>query len=625
MNRGMKALLLLLIPVLLLLVGCKITVLVEPLPDEKTVTGTVLKTVETPSPEDEEKIAGKFCIFKPDGGGYTSGGGGYTSGGGGYTSGGGGGDPHGLLVWSTIQEELDTLGAALMDTSDLDNATELLREGTTVLLVIDQFSRVDEDSGQRIYVDLETKAEKLTPPLAELWLWERDGEREARTVLLYPLDIEIFRTDIVKDRTQAVLDLFTSHNPPTKQFVANMSWMILPCDERQPQNVRGYIDTVCDAPPHRIAPLKKLEEFLQKSGAKDVETMCRDREAFIRDSAITLQHIFDIRYYNAIWGDPIIRTAWATDYYSQFVENNRVDFRQVETAFSADPFFQQTTAWASPEPSPKVVGSFLAEACNAQERWSVIDGLLLFYNINTSMDTICEANNGIDGFVEQYIGEQEPHPRLASTLLATKEQDINVVTDKATKYLDRLCEQPSANEGVFQQLGEFLNKFGISLDASCQNSTELLARAREDTMLSAFLYALAILADPIPQQIISIGAAGNSSQTFPYAPALWDGVVSVSAADCDCGDEPAYYSNHGEVMLDGRHPTADGIVGTSYAAPRLSVLAARYLLDGGINPCASRLDIFPVLGYMPEERIDAEWRNLAMQDATAAYCREFQP
>ena len=79
---------------------------------------------------------------------------------------------------------------------------------------------------------------------------------------------------------------------------------------------------------------------------------------------------------------------------------------------------------------------------------------------------------------------------------------------------------------------------------------------------------------------------------FPFAPALWDFVVSASA-----DAEPAITArlNSGEVKLDAAGPAlVPGSFGTSFAAPRLSALEARYLAETGSVACGGT----PPLGYV---------------------------
>jgi hypothetical protein len=101
---------------------------------------------------------------------------------------------------------------------------------------------------------------------------------------------------------------------------------------------------------------------------------------------------------------------------------------------------------------------------------------------------------------------------------------------------------------------------------------------------------------------------------FPFAPAMWNTVVSVSslAPDHD-GDLRAWYSNSGEVILDGRVwlnvsscPNPWPINGTSFAAPRLSYLEARYLLGGGAVTCDGHV---PALGYADSDAGFYTWNN----------------
>lgn len=155
------------------------------------------------------------------------------------------------------------------------------------------------------------------------------------------------------------------------------------------------------------------------------------------------------------------------------------------------------------------------------------------------------------------------------------------------------------------------------------------------------------------QHVISIGAAGNRGWEFPMMPALWDSVVSVSARE-GLGQDPAqceagsiFCSNRAEITAAGTHPfespliaaTAPNCVpgfncglysgevkGSSYAAPRLSVLAALYLLSGGGNPCADTPSIHPPLGYMNEEATanpPANWDDMEVAAAAAKYCNAF--
>jgi hypothetical protein len=135
-------------------------------------------------------------------------------------------------------------------------------------------------------------------------------------------------------------------------------------------------------------------------------------------------------------------------------------------------------------------------------------------------------------------------------------------------------------------------------------------------------------------RVISVGAAGNGIWVpgtdsepmarlrlpFPFAPALWNPVVSASASG-ESAKVRASFSNSGEVLLDGRTSIAGGDVrGTSFAAPRLSAKEAAYLLTGGEVSCASS---FPPLGYTNSDLTGQSWLDLSVAQAAFHHCPGF--
>jgi hypothetical protein len=136
--------------------------------------------------------------------------------------------------------------------------------------------------------------------------------------------------------------------------------------------------------------------------------------------------------------------------------------------------------------------------------------------------------------------------------------------------------------------------------------------------------------------VVPVGAAGNGLLVydgaklvrthfdFPFAPALWNPVVSVSAS----GDNSrrAAYSNNGEVAMQGTTwvTRADGSVatvhGTSFAAPRLSASIALHLLAGGPSPCDGHT---PVLGYTNSNLAGQHWDDLSLYAAAKMYCAAY--
>jgi hypothetical protein len=118
--------------------------------------------------------------------------------------------------------------------------------------------------------------------------------------------------------------------------------------------------------------------------------------------------------------------------------------------------------------------------------------------------------------------------------------------------------------------------------------------------------------------VVAVGAAGNglvengvrTITHFPFAPALWDSVLSVSA---NSEGRLASYSNWGEIAADGSFratiqssgsplsvPISVNLRGTSFAAPRISAEEAIYLLHGGSISCN---------GTSPPGKYQTNWAN----------------
>jgi hypothetical protein len=134
------------------------------------------------------------------------------------------------------------------------------------------------------------------------------------------------------------------------------------------------------------------------------------------------------------------------------------------------------------------------------------------------------------------------------------------------------------------------------------------------------------------EELIAVAAAGNYGLPFPYAPALWDDVLAVSAPPVqlpasNCSPTPiAFIANAGEVLVDGQHfeVNSNCQVGTSFAAPTVSVYAASYFLadqpvacpnPSGGNPTQ------PPLEYAAE--LQPQWSSTPLRDAATIYCPAF--
>lgn len=128
--------------------------------------------------------------------------------------------------------------------------------------------------------------------------------------------------------------------------------------------------------------------------------------------------------------------------------------------------------------------------------------------------------------------------------------------------------------------------------------------------------ARAELLGGLPDAAIIVAAAGNSDLSFPFAPAMWPGVLAVGA-------EPEY-ANDSEVIMPDRYTlpgTAITIEGTSFAAPEMSFLAAVHLLRGGAADCFGASGAtHPPLSYADET---GPWLNLDLATASNDYCDPF--
>jgi len=152
--------------------------------------------------------------------------------------------------------------------------------------------------------------------------------------------------------------------------------------------------------------------------------------------------------------------------------------------------------------------------------------------------------------------------------------------------------------------------------------------------------------DPLQTALVSLGtqaipvaAAGNFGLDYPFWPGAWGQVISVSAAegegftsaawdskkdtplltnDADQPGQRKRISNYGEVMMPGEYSASVGEVsGTSFAAPRLSVVLAQYAAAVGPAFCQTG-DGRPALAT-------GDWDNLTLAQAAQANCPDLLP
>lgn len=132
--------------------------------------------------------------------------------------------------------------------------------------------------------------------------------------------------------------------------------------------------------------------------------------------------------------------------------------------------------------------------------------------------------------------------------------------------------------------------------------------------------------------IVLIGASGNGvfqtdsgrqvGADFPFYPAAWGEVISVSASESDAdflGRPPREpYSNPGDVIMAGRWEVAPDrtLIGTSFAAPRYSVLTALHLAGAS----GSGLDIGCGAGVIPAPVPPTDWASSPANPADQPPC-----
>jgi hypothetical protein len=175
-------------------------------------------------------------------------------------------------------------------------------------------------------------------------------------------------------------------------------------------------------------------------------------------------------------------------------------------------------------------------------------------------------------------------------------------------------------------IGQFYGRTGAQ---GLPLAPEVLQRLNNDPLKP-------ILAGLAASGVVPVGAAGNgvvvyngtslerTRFAFPFAPALWDSVVSVSAGQ-DAATR-ANYSNSGEVVMAGDTEVSrlDGtrvtVRGTSFAAPQVAARLGAYLLTGGPSPCDGHV---PALGYADSDEPAPHWDDLTLQTAASRYCRSY--
>jgi hypothetical protein len=187
-----------------------------------------------------------------------------------------------------------------------------------------------------------------------------------------------------------------------------------------------------------------------------------------------------------------------------------------------------------------------------------IKELLIEYKLNTAFDNFDSMS--ADQFTVKYLADQyDPNKNKA---FYDGVNSIKVLTDLRSRLAK--LEYPNVDNSTF-------NAFVVNLiyDPAVDPSWIKSFDELQDKLKSF-------------NNVVYVGAAGNFEYPYPFAPASWGFVISVSSdgstSDSNCRKDVADYSNCGEVKLDGVYYDDTNIVGTSFAAPKVSARAALNLL-----------------------------------------------
>jgi hypothetical protein len=198
-------------------------------------------------------------------------------------------------------------------------------------------------------------------------------------------------------------------------------------------------------------------------------------------------------------------------------------------------------------------------------------------------------------------------------------ENYDALSQELTGWLER---DPSEAEvrAYFRPIGLVTTFYRPLEQGSALQEAPFVQYLRDDPLLIALSEGLA----PETAELIYVAAAGNENYSYPLAPALWEGILSVGATKEITGPD---YANDGEVVAHDvvEVPLNDGteaaVPGTSFAAPDVSLLAAYHLLQGGGASCTEGgVTTTPPLAYATES---GPWENQPVRDAATIHCPLF--
>lgn len=153
--------------------------------------------------------------------------------------------------------------------------------------------------------------------------------------------------------------------------------------------------------------------------------------------------------------------------------------------------------------------------------------------------------------------------------------DLLATLATAESYAQQLAAQQN-----FTALDQFRGSIGTYLETNINEETLV------DDAIRTLIQRLA----EERRQVIFVGASGNYGQAFSFLPSGWPEVLSVGASTEPSTsmlslDDVADYSNQAQIMVP---LLPDSPLGTSFAAPRLSVLLAAALDGYGAGSCGGQ-------------------------------------
>lgn len=253
------------------------------------------------------------------------------------------------------------------------------------------------------------------------------------------------------------------------------------------------------------------------------------------------------------------------------------------------------------------------------------------FNVDETSTVITIHEVGIDGFedTELVTAVQDAIDGITADYIVMNMSFAFIPCDLVEGMAAFGDEMMAANEA-----GNLNNYRGSFQRAVLKYNDEVFPAMSQKFQNATDLHPLQTLIANNPK-IIAIASSGNFGLKIPFWPASFGQVVSVSASNgvgfnalesfkkgqetpllsvAGSGNSQVVISNYGEIMIPGEYEVVpDGfIIGTSFAAPRLSALTAVYLSNVGSSYCKDSNGRF-ALAY-------GKFDNKTLSEAVSEYC-----